>query len=116
MSVPTVLENILARKVQEVAERSARVSLAELERMAAQADPVRGFARAMLAQAKLKQPAVIAEIKKASPSKGVIREHFVPAEIAVSYEKGGATCLSVLTDIDYFLGGDQYLQQARVVC
>ena len=116
MSVPTVLENILARKVQEVAERSARVSLAELERMAAQADPVRGFARAMLAQAKLKQPAVIAEIKKASPSKGVIREHFVPAEIAQSYEKGGATCLSVLTDIDFFQGADLYLQQARAAC
>ena len=113
MSVPTVLENILARKVQEVAERSARVSLAELERLAAQADPVRGFASALLAQARKKQPAVIAEIKKASPSKGVIREHFVPAEIAKSYQAGGATCLSVLTDIDYFQGADAYLQQAR---
>ena len=113
MSVPTVLEKILARKVQEVAERSARVSLAELERMAAQADPVRGFANALLAQAKLKQPAVIAEIKKASPSKGVIREDFVPADIAKSYEAGGATCLSVLTDIDFFQGADAYLQQAR---
>ena len=116
MSVPTVLENILARKVQEVAERSARVSFAEVERLAAQADPVRGFAKALLAQAKLKQPAVIAEIKKASPSKGVIREHFVPADIAQSYEKGGATCLSVLTDIDYFQGADAYLQQARAAC
>ena len=116
MSVPTVLENILARKVQEVAERSARVSLAALERMAALADPVRGFASALLAQAKKKQPAVIAEIKKASPSKGVIREHFVPAEIAKSYQSGGATCLSVLTDIDYFQGADAYLQQARAAC
>ena len=116
MSVPTVLEKILARKVQEVAERSARVSLAELERMAAQADPVRGFANALLAQAKLKQPAVIAEIKKASPSKGVIREDFVPADIARSYEAGGATCLSVLTDIDFFQGADAYLQQARAAC
>ena len=116
MSVPTVLEKILARKVQEVAERSARVSLAELEGLAAQADPVRGFANALLAQAKLKQPAVIAEIKKASPSKGVIREDFVPAEIAQSYEKGGATCLSVLTDVDYFQGADVYLQQARAAC
>ena len=116
MSVPTVLENILARKVQEVAERSARVSLAELERMAAQADPVRGFANALLAQAKLKQPAVIAEIKKASPSKGVIREDFVPADIARSYEAGGATCLSVLTDIDFFQGADSYLQLARAAC
>ena len=116
MSVPTVLENILARKVQEVAERSARVSLAELERLAAQADPVRGFASALLAQARKKQPAVIAEIKKASPSKGVIREHFVPAEIAKSYQAGGATCLSVLTDIDYFQGADFAADDGAVVC
>jgi indole-3-glycerol phosphate synthase len=116
MSVPTVLEKILARKVEEVAERSARVSLAELERLAQQADAPRGFAQALIAQAKSKQPAVIAEIKKASPSKGVIREHFVPADIARSYEKGGATCLSVLTDVDYFQGADVYLQQARAAC
>ncbi|WP_019409871.1 indole-3-glycerol phosphate synthase TrpC [Pseudomonas psychrophila] len=116
MTVPTVLEKILARKVQEVAERSARISMNELERLAAQADPVRGFAKAMLEQAKKKHPAVIAEIKKASPSKGVIREHFVPNEIAQSYEKGGATCLSVLTDVDFFLGADAYLQQARAAC
>ena len=116
MSVPTVLEKILARKVEEVAERSARVSLAELERLAASADAPRGFAKALIEQAARKQPAVIAEIKKASPSKGVIREHFVPADIAVSYQKGGATCLSVLTDIDYFQGADVYLQQARAAC
>jgi len=113
MSVPTVLERIIARKFQEVAERSARVSLAELERLAKLAEAPRGFANALIDQAKRKQPAVIAEIKKASPSKGVIREHFVPADIAVSYEKGGATCLSVLTDVDYFQGADEYLQQAR---
>lgn len=113
MSVPTVLQRILARKAEEVAERSARVSLAELEGLARLADAPRGFARALIEQAARKQPAVIAEIKKASPSKGVIREHFVPAEIAVSYEKGGATCLSVLTDVDYFQGADAYLQQAR---
>ncbi|MQG95309.1 indole-3-glycerol phosphate synthase TrpC [Pseudomonas sp. MN1F] len=113
MSVPTVLERIIARKFQEVAERSARVSLAELERLAKAADAPRGFANALIEQAKRKQPAVIAEIKKASPSKGVIREDFVPADIAVSYEKGGATCLSVLTDVDYFQGADEYLQQAR---
>ena len=113
MSVPTVLQRILARKAEEVAERSARVSLAELEGLARLADAPRGFAKALIEQAARKQPAVIAEIKKASPSKGVIREHFVPAEIAVSYEKGGATCLSVLTDVDYFQGADAYLQQAR---
>lgn len=70
MSVPTVLEKILARKVEEVAERSARVSLAEVERLAKAADAPRGFAQALIEQAKRKQPAVIAEIKKASPSKG----------------------------------------------
>ena len=116
MSVPTVLEKILARKAEEVAERRARVSLAELEAQAKVADAPRGFAAALIAQAKLKQPAVIAEVKKASPSKGVIRENFMPAEIAVSYEKGGATCLSVLTDIDYFQGSDLFLQQARAAC
>lgn len=116
MSVPTVLENILARKAEEVAERLARVSLAEVEKLAAQADAPRGFAKTLIEQAKRKQPAVIAEIKKASPSKGVIRENFVPADIARSYQKGGATCLSVLTDVDYFQGADAYLQQARAAC
>jgi len=116
MSVPTVLEKILARKAEEVAERSARVSLAELEVMARAVDAPRGFAKALIERAKQKHPAVIAEIKKASPSKGVIRENFIPADIARSYEKGGATCLSVLTDVDYFQGADLYLQQARAAC
>ncbi|WP_219269526.1 indole-3-glycerol phosphate synthase TrpC [Pseudomonas sp. Xaverov 259] len=116
MSVPTVLEKILARKAEEVAERRARVSLAELEELAKSADAPRGFADALIKQAKEKQPAVIAEIKKASPSKGVIREVFIPEDIAKSYEKGGATCLSVLTDIDFFQGSDLFLQQARAAC
>lgn len=116
MSVPTVLEKIVARKFEEVAARRAQISLAELEAAARSADAPRGFARALLEQAARKQPAVIAEIKKASPSKGVIRENFVPADIARSYEAGGATCLSVLTDIDFFQGADQYLQQARAAC
>lgn len=116
MSVPTVLEKILARKAEEVAERRARVSLAELEALAKSADAPRGFADALIKQAKEKQPAVIAEIKKASPSKGVIREVFIPEDIAKSYEKGGATCLSVLTDIDFFQGSDLFLQQARAAC
>lgn len=114
--VPTVLENILARKAEEVVERKARVSLAELQAEVASASAPRGFAQALIAQAAKKQPAVIAEVKKASPSRGVIREHFVPEEIARSYEKGGAICLSVLTDIDYFQGADVYLQQARAAC
>ncbi|RMQ48618.1 Indole-3-glycerol phosphate synthase [Pseudomonas cichorii] len=116
MSVPTVLEKILARKAEEVAARRAIVTLAELERQAAVADAPRGFAKALIEQAKLKHPAVIAEIKKASPSKGVIREDFKPAEIAQSYQAGGATCLSVLTDIDFFQGADAYLQEARAAC
>ena len=116
MSVPTVLEKILARKAEEVAERRARVSLAELEGLAKTADAPRGFANALIKQAKEKQPAVIAEIKKASPSKGVIREIFIPEDLAKSSEKGGATCLSVLTDIDFFQGSDLYLPQARAAC
>lgn len=116
MSVPTVLEKIIARKHEEVAERRNRVALPELERLAAAADPVRGFAKRLQEQVANKQPAVIAEIKKASPSKGVLREDFVPADIARSYEAGGATCLSVLTDIDFFQGADEYLQQARSAC
>lgn len=116
MSVPTVLEKILARKAEEVAARRAIVSLDEVEREARKADAPRGFAEALLSRAAQKQPAVIAEIKKASPSKGVIRENFVPADIARSYEAGGAACLSVLTDIDFFQGADAYLQQARAAC
>jgi len=116
MSIPTVLEKILVRKAEEVAERRARVSFAEVEAAARAADPVRGFARALQERVARKQAAVIAEVKKASPSKGVLREDFVPAEIARSYEAGGAACLSVLTDIDFFQGADAYLQQARAAC
>jgi len=116
VSIPTVLEKILARKAEEVAARRAVVSLAEVERDARAADAPRGFAKALIEQARSKQPALIAEIKKASPSKGVIRENFVPADIARSYEEGGATCLSVLTDIDFFEGADRYLQEARSAC
>jgi len=116
MSLPTILENIVARKYEEVKENRARVSLAELERLAAGADKPRGFAQALRQRAAAQQPAVIAEVKKASPSKGVIREDFNPAEIAASYQQGGAACLSVLTDIDFFQGSPEYLQQARAAC
>ena len=116
MSVPTILQNIIARKHEEVAERRAQVSLSELEALAAAAEPVRGFAEALQRRAAARKPAVIAEIKKASPSKGVLRENFVPADIAVSYEKGGAACLSVLTDMDFFQGHDDFLRQARAAC
>jgi len=116
VSVPTVLEKIVARKVEEVAQRKLITSLAEVEQLARSADASRGFARALLEQAARKQPAVIAEIKKASPSKGVLREDFRPADIAQSYQAGGATCLSVLTDVDFFQGSDQYLREARAAC
>lgn len=116
MSVPTVLQKILARKAEEIAQLKARISLAELEAQARAADAPRGFARALQAQVARKEAAIIAEVKKASPSKGVIRENFVPAEIAHSYALGGATCLSVLTDVDFFQGGNAYLQQARAAC
>jgi indole-3-glycerol phosphate synthase len=116
MSLPSVLNKIVARKVEEVAERRARVSLAELETLAKQADAPRGFAQALRDRVARREAAVIAEVKKASPSKGIIRERFMPAEIARSYETGGAACLSVLTDIDFFQGDDAYLQQARSAC
>ena len=77
---------------------------------------MRGFVEAIKARINSGESAVIAEIKKASPSKGVMRDNFKPAEIAVSYENGGASCLSVLTDIDFFQGCDEYLQQARSAC
>ncbi|MCW0422560.1 indole-3-glycerol phosphate synthase TrpC [Xanthomonas sacchari] len=111
-----ILRTILARKADEIAERSVRVPLAELVARAEAMPPTRGFARALQAAIANGDPAVIAEVKKASPSKGVIRPDFHPADIAVSYEFGGAACLSVLTDEDFFQGHDRYLQQARDAC
>ncbi|MEI2794978.1 indole-3-glycerol phosphate synthase TrpC [Pseudoxanthomonas sp. F11] len=111
-----ILTTILARKADEIAERSAGVSLADLRARAADAPPTRGFADALNAMIAQGDPAVIAEVKKASPSKGVIRPDFRPADIAVSYEFGGAACLSVLTDVDFFQGADDYLRQARDAC
>ncbi len=111
-----ILTTILARKAEEVAARSARVSLADLRALVDDAPPTRGFADALNAMVGQGDPAVIAEVKKASPSKGVIRQDFRPADIAVSYEFGGAACLSVLTDVDFFQGADDYLKQAREAC
>jgi indole-3-glycerol phosphate synthase len=113
---PTILRKILARKRDEVRERSASASLGSLERRAADQAPARGFAQALASRVAGGGAAVIAEVKKASPSKGVIREDFRPADIAQSYERGGAACLSVLTDVDFFQGADEYLVEAREAC
>ena len=111
-----ILQRILARKAQEVAERAQKVPLADMRARALDAPAVRPFAAAMQARIAAGDAAVVAEVKKASPSKGVIRADFDPAAIARSYETGGAACLSVLTDIDFFQGSDAYLQQARGAC
>tara|TARA_R110001599_G_scaffold192503_1_gene387924 strand:- start:45458 stop:46267 length:810 start_codon:yes stop_codon:yes gene_type:complete len=112
----TILRDILARKHEEVVVRRQREPIATLEQRIAAQSPVRGFARTMQQQVEAAAPAVIAEVKKASPSKGVIRADFQPAQIAASYQSGGASCLSVLTDVDFFQGADRYLQEARAAC
>lgn len=113
---PTILKKILARKQQEIVERSSVTPVAQLLEQAALVSAPRGFAAALDAKLAVGQSAVIAEIKKASPSKGVIRQDFDPAAIARSYAQGGAACLSVLTDVDFFQGADRYLTMARTAC
>lgn len=110
---PTILKNIVARKWQEIEERQATAKLAELKAQALDMAPARGFVASIENKLAQQQAAVIAEIKKASPSKGVIRENFVPEQIAESYERAGAACLSVLTDRDFFQGHEDYMQAAR---
>jgi indole-3-glycerol phosphate synthase len=114
-ALPDVLQKILTRKGEEVAERRKQMPLSALEDLARDQSPPRGFAAAMQTRA-LTDAAVIAEVKKASPSKGVIRADFAPAEIAAQYEAGGACCLSVLTDRDFFQGSEDYLRVARAAC
>jgi indole-3-glycerol phosphate synthase len=111
-----ILNKILAVKAQEVAAAQAVIPLAAIRAAAEQAAPVRDFVGAIRNKIAAGQPAVIAEIKKASPSKGVLRADFQPAEIAASYAKHGAACLSVLTDEQFFQGSAEYLKLARKAC
>ena len=113
---PDILKRILERKAEEVRERKAHSSLPALREAAEACPKPRAFLKAMRERLHHDQPAVIAEVKKASPSQGVIRADFDPAAIARSYEAAGACCLSVLTDIDFFQGSDAYLQEARSAC
>jgi len=115
-NTPDILKKIIARKQEEIAERKSNVSLEDLKAKLADASPVRGFVDSIRSKLAAGESAVISEIKKASPSKGILREDFHPAEIAQSYAAAGAACLSVLTDIDFFQGSDKYLQQARAAC
>ncbi len=116
LSEATILEQILAHKRQEVKSAKALVSLVELESQFPPLEQSRSFSTAMGERVLAQKVAVIAEIKKASPSRGLIREDFQPALHAADYEAHGATCLSVLTDGKFFLGSDDYLFQARAAC
>ena len=111
-----ILDTIIATKFEEIKASQKIKSLDQLQDEVINASQPRGFVKAIETQLKKNKAAVIAEIKKASPSKGVIREDFNPKEIAISYEKGGATCLSVLTDQQYFQGHANYLKEARAAC
>ncbi len=115
-NTPDILKKIIHRKAEEVAERTAKLPLKQLVKLLDGLAQPRGFVRAIESKISAGKAAVIAEVKKASPSKGVIRANFHPADIARSYEQGGAACLSVLTDIDFFQGADAYLKEARAAC
>lgn len=111
-----ILQRILARKAEEIAERSAQLSLDALIRRGANLPAPRPFLGSLQQTMAQGRSAVIAEIKRASPSKGLLRDPFEPAAIARSYAAAGAACLSVLTDRDFFQGHEDYLQQARAAC
>ncbi|MBS1177752.1 MAG: trpC [Proteobacteria bacterium] len=111
-----ILKRIVAVKHEEIAEAKRLRDAASMRRAALAQPSARDFVGALRAKIAAGQSAVIAEVKKASPSKGVLREHFVPAEIAASYARHGAACLSVLTDRQFFQGDAAYLQQARAAC
>src|SRR5688500_3172163 len=111
-----ILTTILARQAEEVAQRSRVRPLPELRARALSQTVTRSFVKAPRRPLSVGDAAVIAEVKKASPSTGVIRADFKPADIARSYEAGGATCLSVLTDVDFFQGSNLFLTEARSAC
>jgi indole-3-glycerol phosphate synthase len=111
-----ILNKILATKRQEITQAQSRISLAAVTAAARDMPPARDFVGAIRNKVQLQQPAVIAEIKRASPSKGLLRADFQPAEIAATYASHGAACLSVLTDRDYFQGSADYLIAARAAC
>ena len=111
-----ILERILTRKREEVNERQHTHTLADLYAQAKEQSLPRGFTQSLSASIETGRAGVIAEVKKASPSKGLIREDFDPASIAASYQAGGASCLSVLTDRDFFQGGENDLVAARAAC
>jgi len=113
---PTILRRIVARKWEEIDERKRSAPLADLKAQAVDQKPARPFADAMIQQIRRQEAAVIAEIKKASPSKGVLRELFDPSAIAEDYEACGATCLSILTDHDFFQGHEDFLKAGRNAC
>ncbi|MBA1147786.1 indole-3-glycerol phosphate synthase TrpC [Ectothiorhodospiraceae bacterium WFHF3C12] len=113
---PDILKRILRRKAEIVAERSEQVTLQAFAKRVESADPPRGFRQALQSDIDAGRAGVIAEVKRASPSKGLLREDFDPAAIARSYQAGGASCLSVLTDEDYFQGSDDDLVRARAAC
>jgi len=113
---PDILKKIVQRKREEIAERLLVNPLKVVIEKSGHANKPRGFVKAIETKIAQNLPGVIAEIKKASPSKGVMRPDFHPAEIARSYASAGAACLSVLTDIDFFQGADAYLQEARAAC
>src|SRR5574343_1258073 len=115
-NTPDILKTILTKKAAEVARRKANTPLSMLQEIATGVQGPRGFYQALRSKADQQKPAIIAEIKKASPSQGVIREDFKPVEIAVDYAMNGATCLSVLTDKDFFQGSEANLQMVRDKC
>jgi len=116
LSRSDILEKIIATKQQEVIAAQVAQPFAEVDAKARAMPPARGFERALRGKIAQSRPAVIAEIKRASPSKGVLRETFDPPAIAASYERAGAACLSVLTDRPFFQGAPEYLVEARNAC